>query len=64
MIQATTERNVRGYARLLRSFLERDGLSVAEGAKEEEFRLAQFDALNSFGARRSEIWYELEEHPW
>eukprot|EP00966_Prymnesium_polylepis_P004543 104293-Prymnesium_polylepis.1 len=34
----TTERNVRGYARLLRSFLERDGLSVAEGAKEEARR--------------------------
>ena len=24
----------------------------------------QFDALNSFGARRSEIWVDLEDHPW
>ena len=31
---------------------------------DEQFRLAQFDALNSFGARRSEIWLDLEDHPW
>lgn len=28
------------------------------------FRLAQFDALNSLKTRRSEVWIELEEHPW
>ena len=60
----TTERTVRGFARLLRQNIERDGLTVASGVPEEEFRLAQFDALNSLGARRSEVWWELEDHPW
>jgi len=60
----TTERNVRGYASALRSMLRRDGLSVEDSDPEEEFRLAQFDALNSLGARRSEIWFELKDHPW
>ena len=29
-----------------------------------EFQLAQFDALNSLNARRSEVWVELVDHPW
>ena len=37
---------------------------AVEAEPEEQFRLAQFDALNSFGARRSEVWINLEEHPW
>lgn len=60
----TTERNVRGFAKLLRANVERDGLVVDDSTLDEEFRLAQFDALNSLGARRSEIWWELKEHPW
>lgn len=60
----TTERIVRGYASVLRAALVRDGLVAAEASDEEEFRLAQFDALNSFGARRSEIWIDLSGHPW
>ena len=61
----TTEPNVRGFAALLRKFLTDDGLVPVERSEDdEEFRLAQFDALNSFGARRSEVWIDLEEHPW
>jgi len=44
--------------------LREDGLVPSKGEDKEQFRLAQFDALNSFGARRSEIWIDLEEHPW
>ena len=60
----TTEPNVRGYHALLESLLREDGLTPVAPEEEEQFRLAQFDALNSFGARRSEIWVDLEEHPW
>ena len=35
-----------------------------EAEPEEQFRLAQFDALNSLNARRSEVWVELVDHPW
>ena len=65
----TTEPTVRGYRRALRSG-DADGLTAAEGEgngdEGYQFRLAQFDALNSFGARRSEIWVDLDEggHPW
>ena len=55
---------VRGYHALLSKYLAADGLSAVEPTEEEQFRLAQFDALNSFGARRSEIWIDLEGHPW
>ena len=41
-----------------------DGLIASTGVADEEFRLAQFDALNSLGARRSEVWVDLEDHPW
>ena len=60
----TTEPNVRGYHALLESLLREDGLTPVAPEEEQQFRLAQFDALNSFGARRSEIWVDLEEHPW
>ena len=61
----TTEPTVRGYAALLKSYLKEDGLTPAAPQDEEEFLLAQFDALNSFGARRSEIWIDLAEgNPW
>ena len=43
--------------------LRRDGLTPG-GNSEEEFRLAQFDALNSLNTRRSEVWVTLEEHLW
>lgn len=49
--------------RLLRQALRRDGLAPG-GSEAEEFRLAQFDALNSLNARRSEVWVALDEHPW
>jgi len=60
----TTEPIVRGYHALLRKRMREDGLTPSEGDPDEQFRLAQFDALNSFGARRSEIWIDLEESPW
>ena len=60
----TTEPNVRGYHALLCQKLRADGIVPSEGEPTESFRLAQFDALNSFGARRSEVWVDLEEHPW
>lgn len=60
----TTEPIVRGYAALLAKRLRDDGLVPSEGVDFEQFRLAQFDALNSFGARRSEVWIDLDEHPW
>lgn len=60
----TTEPNVRGFHQLLSKYLKEDGLVAAEGEQREQFRLAQFDALNSLGARRSEIWIDLDEHPW
>ena len=60
----TTEPTVRGFHGLLSSYLKADGLVAARGEDREQFRLAQFDALNSFGSRRSEIWIDLEEHPW
>ena len=53
----------RGNVALLRRALRRDGLSPG-GSDTEEFRLAQFDALNSLNTRRSEVWVELEDHPW
>jgi len=62
--EPTTEPTVRGYHALLESYLKADGLVPAAAEEREQFRLAQFDALNSFGARRSEIWIDLEEHPW
>ena len=64
--EPTTEPIVRGYHALLRANLAEDGLVPAAGTEAEEFRLAQFDALNSFGARRSEIWVDLDEEqqPW
>merc|ERR1719163_2606142 len=58
--EPTTEPIVRGYATLLRRALQRDNLKPG-GNEEEEFRLAQFDALNSLNARRSEVWIELDE---
>lgn len=61
--EPTTEPIVRGYATLLRRALQRDNLKPG-GNEEEEFRLAQFDALNSLNARRSEVWIELDEHVW
>ena len=60
----TTEPIVRGYHALLAKRLREDGLKPSDGVPEEQFRLAQFDALNSFGARRSEVWIDLVEHPW
>lgn len=62
--EPTTEPNVRGFHELLKSYLKEDGLVPMAATEDEQFRLAQFDALNSFGARRSEIWIDLEEHPW
>jgi len=62
--EPTTEPNVRGYHALLKSYLDEDGLVPVEPVTDEQFRLAQFDALNSLGARRSEIWIDLAEHPW
>ena len=43
--------------------LRRDGLEPG-GTIDEEFRLAQFDALNSLQARRSEVWVTLDDHLW
>jgi len=62
--EPTTEPVVRGYHALLKSYLDADGLVPTQPQDDEQFRLAQFDALNSFGARRSEIWVDLAEHPW
>jgi len=59
----TTETITRGYGRMLRSYLARDGLGALP-AEDEELQLAQYDALNSFKTRRSEVWVELAEHPW
>lgn len=61
--EPTTEPAVRGCHALLESYLKEDGLVPVAAEEREQFRLAQFDALNSFGARRSEIWINLEEHP-
>jgi len=61
----TTEPIVRGYQAALSAMLRQDGLTPSDGSPEEQFRLAQFDALNSFGARRSEVWVDLADgHPW
>ena len=60
----TTEPTVRGYATYLRSLVEQDGLSVDEDFESGAFRLAQYDALNSFKTRRSEVWIPLRDHPW
>ena len=61
----TTEPIVRGYHAFLSKQLKSDGLEPSDGEPEEQFRLAQFDALNSFGARRSEVWVDLAPgHPW
>jgi len=49
---------------LLAARVRDDGLLPSKGTTSEQFRLAQFDALNSFGARRSEVWIDLEDHPW
>ena len=54
---------MRGNVALLRRALRRDGLTPG-GTEEAEFQLAQFDALNSLSARRSEVWVELADHPW
>ena len=59
----TTEPIVRGNVALLRKALRRDGLTPG-GTVDEEFRLAQFDALNSLNARRSEVWVTLDDHLW
>lgn len=61
---STTEPIVRGYHALLMKLLREDGLVPSEGEPKEQFRFAQFDALNSFGSRRSEVWVDLEDHPW
>jgi len=61
---ATTEPIVRGYYNFLTSQLREDGLKPSEGTPEQQFRFAQFDALNSFAQRRSEVWVDLEDHPW
>jgi hypothetical protein len=60
---ATTEPIVRGNVGLLRNALRRDGIQPG-GTTKEEFRLAQFDALNSLFERRNEVWVTLDEHPW
>lgn len=57
----TTEPTCRGYANFLRALCKEDGLGYKDDGV---FRLAQFDALNSLKTRRSEVWIELEEHPW
>lgn len=49
------------YANFLRALCKEDGLGYKDDGV---FRLAQFDALNSLKTRRSEVWIELEEHPW
>ena len=59
--EPTTEPTVRGYANLLRKLLLADGLAPDETDPEQAFRLAQFDALNSLGARRSEVWIDLAD---
>jgi len=61
--EPTTEPIVRGNVAMLRRDLRRDGLEPG-GSVDEEFRLAQFDALNSLQARRSEVWVTLDDHLW
>ena len=38
----------------LSAMLRQDGLTPSDGSPEEQFRLAQFDALNSFGGEASD----------
>ena len=58
-------RQLEGIGPVLGQRLRDDGLVADETDDEEAFRLAQFDALNSFGARRSEVWVALADgHPW
>jgi hypothetical protein len=56
---------VRKADRALRAALRRDGIDVPVGS-EGRFKFAQYDAVYSMGARRGEVWIELEDggHPW
>ena len=43
----------------------RDAYGLCSVIEEEEvYTLAQYDALFALGARRNEIWLELEDHLW
>eukprot|EP00316_Scyphosphaera_apsteinii_P020586 CAMPEP_0119315564 /NCGR_PEP_ID=MMETSP1333-20130426/36340_1 /TAXON_ID=418940 /ORGANISM="Scyphosphaera apsteinii, Strain RCC1455" /LENGTH=352 /DNA_ID=CAMNT_0007320973 /DNA_START=130 /DNA_END=1188 /DNA_ORIENTATION=+ len=61
--EPTTETFVRGWAGVLRSLVEEDGL-IPQVSSAQDFQLAQFDALNSLRQRRNEVWITLEQHPW
>jgi hypothetical protein len=43
--------------------LEKDGLKCSS-ASQDEFVIAQFDALFSLNKRRNEVWTTLQEHLW
>uniref|UniRef100_A0A7S1BSY6 SOUL heme-binding protein n=1 Tax=Corethron hystrix TaxID=216773 RepID=A0A7S1BSY6_9STRA len=60
---ATTPNVVRKQDAALREMLKRDGL-VAPEESEGKISFAQFDAVYSMGQRRSEVWIDLEKHPW
>mmetsp|Transcript_21802 Transcript_21802/g.65345 ORF Transcript_21802/g.65345 Transcript_21802/m.65345 type:complete len:360 (+) Transcript_21802:152-1231(+) len=62
--QAATEEAVRYYARELEKKLAADGLEPAPG-HDDNYVVAQYDAIFSVGDRRNEIWIPLADgHPW
>jgi hypothetical protein len=53
----------RGYTMKLVRDLEKDGL-ICSSTSQDEFVIAQFDALFSLNKRRNEVWTTLQEHLW
>lgn len=62
--QRTNKQNqVKYFAGRLLELLKADGL-VPTPESENEYQVAQFDAIFSVGTRRNEVWAVLKEHPW
>jgi len=62
---ASVEPLVRRVDATLRAALVRDSLTAA-AASSDSLQFAQYDAVYSMGARRGEVWVDLEPggHPW
>lgn len=60
----TAEANVRQHGDELRKLVATDGLVPVPDEMVTSLELAQYDAINSLKARRSEIWIALDGHVW